>query len=82
MESRAFFLTKQTLTYTCSNAWPRPGDLGAAYKKPMPQLLPFFFVNQLFFAFAGMLVLVYVCSKYILPLFTELSVARVYITKL
>lgn len=48
----------------------------------MPQLLPFFFVNQLVFAFAGMLVLVYVCSKYILPLFTELSVARVYITKL
>lgn len=48
----------------------------------MPQLLPFFFVNQMFFAFAGLFVLVYVSSKFILPIFTELSVARMYITKL
>jgi F-type H+-transporting ATPase subunit 8 len=48
----------------------------------MPQLLPFFFVNQMAFAFAGLFVLVYISSKYILPLFTELSVTRMYITKL
>lgn len=48
----------------------------------MPQLVPFFFVNQMFFAFAGLLVLVYMTSKYILPMFTEISVSRMYITKL
>jgi len=48
----------------------------------MPQLLPFFFVNQFLFAFAALLALVYVTSKYLLPMFTELSVARIYITKL
>lgn len=48
----------------------------------MPQLLPFFFVNQLVFAFAGLAVLIYVFSTYILPMFSELAVSRVYITKL
>jgi hypothetical protein len=48
----------------------------------MPQLLPFFFVNQFVFAFGALLVLVYVTSKYFLPLLTETSVTRMYITKL
>ena len=48
----------------------------------MPQLLPFYFTNQLFFAFITLLALVYVFSKYILPLFTFQQVIRMYITKL
>ena len=48
----------------------------------MPQLIPFFFVNQLSFAFITLLALVYIFSKYILPLFTFQQVVRMYITKL
>ena len=48
----------------------------------MPQLIPFFFVNQLSFAFITLLALVYIFSKYILPLYTFQQVIRMYITKL
>lgn len=48
----------------------------------MPQLLPFYFVNQLSFSFLTLLVLIFVFSKYILPLFTFQQVIRMYITKL
>ena len=48
----------------------------------MPQLTPFYFVNQLSFSFLSLIALIYIFSKYILPLFTLLQVARLYITKL
>jgi F-type H+-transporting ATPase subunit 8 len=48
----------------------------------MPQLIPFYFINQLSFAFLTLLALVYIFSKYILPLFTYQQVVRMYITKL
>ena len=48
----------------------------------MPQLMPFFFVNQLTFSFLTLLALIFVFSKYILPLFTFQQVIRMYITKL
>ena len=48
----------------------------------MPQLIPFFYINQLSFSFLTLLVLIYVFSKYILPLFTFQQVVRMYITKL
>ena len=48
----------------------------------MPQLIPFYFLNQLSFTFLSIIVLVYVLSKYILPLFTFQQVVRMYITKL
>ena len=48
----------------------------------MPQLLPFYFVNQLSFSFLSLLALIYIISKYILPLFTYQQVIRMYITKL
>ena len=50
--------------------------------KEMPQLIPFFFVNQISFTFLTLLILVYVFSKYILPSFTYQQVVRLYITKL
>ena len=48
----------------------------------MPQLIPFYFLNQLSFAFLTLIGLVYVFSKYILPLATYQQVIRMYITKL
>ena len=48
----------------------------------MPQLMPFFFVNQLTFSFLTLLALIFIFSKYILPLFTFQQVVRMYITKL
>ena len=48
----------------------------------MPQLIPFFYINQLSFSFLILLALVYLFSKYILPLFTFQQVVRIYITKL
>ena len=48
----------------------------------MPQLIPFFFLNQLIFSFVSLLAVIYILSKYILPLFTFQQVIRMYITKL
>ena len=48
----------------------------------MPQLIPFYFLNQLSFSFLVLAVLWYVFSKYILPVFTVTQVARMYIVKL
>lgn len=48
----------------------------------MPQLVPFFFVNQVVFAFVILTVLVYAFSKYILPRFVRIFLSRLYINKL
>ena len=48
----------------------------------MPQLIPYFFFNQIIFSFLTLLVLIYVLSKYILPTYPLLQVIRTYITKL
>lgn len=48
----------------------------------MPQLVPFFFVNQVVFAFVVLTVLIYALSKYILPRFVRLFISRIYINKL
>ena len=48
----------------------------------MPQLIPYFFLNQILFYFLAFFILVYTLSKYVLPLFTLQQVIRTYITKL
>ena len=48
----------------------------------MPQLIPFFFINQISFSFLTLLILIYVFTKFILPSFTYQQVVRLYITKL
>jgi len=48
----------------------------------MPQLMPFYFVNQISFTFLTLLILIYVFSKYILPSMAYQQVVRLYITKL
>jgi len=46
----------------------------------MPQLIPFYFINQISFAFFTIFVLIYLFSKYILPSFTFQQVVRLYVT--
>jgi F-type H+-transporting ATPase subunit 8 len=48
----------------------------------MPQLVPFYFINQVTFAFILLVVMIYVFSKYILPRFVRLFVSRMFISKL
>lgn len=48
----------------------------------MPQLVPFYFINQVTFGFATLLIMLYLFSKYILPKFLELFLVRLFITKL
>jgi len=48
----------------------------------MPQLVPFYFINQVTFAFVVLVTMIYVFSKYILPRFVRLFLSRVFISKL
>ncbi|MBP1357788.1 MAG: hypothetical protein JZD40_04790 [Sulfolobus sp.] len=48
----------------------------------MPQLLPFYFFNQIVFTLFALFTITYVMSVYVLPYFVNLFVTRVYITKL
>jgi len=48
----------------------------------MPQLVPFYFINQVTFAFILLITMIYVFSKYILPRFARLFLSRVFISKL
>ncbi|KAF1919158.1 fungal ATP synthase protein 8-domain-containing protein [Ampelomyces quisqualis] len=51
-------------------------------KSAMPQLVPFFFVNETTVAFILLPALIYVFSKYILPQRVRLFAARLFISKL
>jgi F-type H+-transporting ATPase subunit 8 len=48
----------------------------------MPQLVPFYFMNQVIFAFVSLVIILYVLSKYILPRFVRLFTTRMFISKL
>jgi len=48
----------------------------------MPQLIPFYWVNQIVWTFGGLFAIAYIISVFVLPMFLELSVVRTYITKL
>jgi len=48
----------------------------------MPQLVPFYFVNEIVFAFTIITVTLYILSKYILPRITNLFMSRIFIYKL
>ena len=44
----------------------------------MPQLVPFYFINEVVFAFGIIVIIHYVLSKYILPRIINLFVARIF----
>ena len=48
----------------------------------MPQLIPFYFFNQISIAFLVLFLITFIISKYVLPSYTFLAVIRQYITKL
>jgi len=48
----------------------------------MPQLVPFYFVNQVIFTFLILVIMVYIFSKNILPRFVRLFLTRLFISKL
>jgi F-type H+-transporting ATPase subunit 8 len=47
----------------------------------MPQLVPVYFINEVFFAFTVLTIIIYMLSKYILPRFVRLFLSRVFISK-
>ncbi|KAF2261732.1 hypothetical protein CC78DRAFT_342967 [Lojkania enalia] len=51
-------------------------------KSAMPQLVPFFMVNETTFAFILIPSLIYVFSKYVLPQRVRMFAARLFISKL
>ena len=48
----------------------------------MPQLIPYFFINQILITFIVLFSVIYILSKYILPISLLTQVIRTYITKL
>jgi F-type H+-transporting ATPase subunit 8 len=48
----------------------------------MPQLIPFFFVNETTMAFILLPSLIYIMSKYVLPNRVRMFAARLFISKL
>ncbi len=48
----------------------------------MPQLTPFYFMNEVTFAFAVIGIVMYILSKYVLPRFVRLFLSRTFISKL
>jgi F-type H+-transporting ATPase subunit 8 len=48
----------------------------------MPQLIPFYFLNQAVFVFFLLSILIFVFSKYILPRILELYISRNEINKI
>ena len=48
----------------------------------MPQLIPFYFLNQISFAFIILGLLIFIFSKYILPIYYSLQVIRMFLTQL
>jgi F-type H+-transporting ATPase subunit 8 len=48
----------------------------------MPQLVPFYFVNEVTFTFVILGFLIYMFSKYILPRFVRLFTSRIFVVKL
>lgn len=48
----------------------------------MPQLVPFYFINEITFAFTIIVTAIYFLSKYILPRFVRLFLSRSFISSL
>ena len=48
----------------------------------MPQLVPFYYMNEIIFSFSLITIILYILSKYILPRIVRLFVARMFINKI
>lgn len=45
----------------------------------MPQLVPFYFVNEIIFTFSIITIVLYILSKYVLPRMVNLFIYRTFI---
>jgi F-type H+-transporting ATPase subunit 8 len=48
----------------------------------MPQLTPFYYMNEIIFSFGLIVIILYVLSKFILPRIVRLFVSRIFINKI
>nr|YP_009254347.1 ATP synthase F0 subunit 8 [Trichoderma gamsii]YP_009440479.1 ATP synthase F0 subunit 8 [Trichoderma hamatum]YP_009466116.1 ATP synthase F0 subunit 8 [Trichoderma asperellum]YP_009826350.1 ATP synthase F0 subunit 8 [Trichoderma atroviride]YP_010383013.1 ATP synthase F0 subunit 8 [Trichoderma simmonsii]QXU76312.1 ATP synthase F0 subunit 8 [Trichoderma harzianum CBS 226.95]UDY68307.1 ATP synthase subunit 8 [Trichoderma koningiopsis]UUF68307.1 ATP synthase F0 subunit 8 [Trichoderma afroharzia len=48
----------------------------------MPQLTPFYYMNEIVFAFSIIVILLFILSKYILPRIVRLFLSRMFINKI
>ena len=48
----------------------------------MPQLVPFYYMNEIVFSFGLIVFILYILSKYILPRIVRLFLSRVFINKI
>ena len=48
----------------------------------MPQLVPFYYMNEVIFSFGLIVFILYILSKFILPRIVRLFVSRVFINKI
>ncbi|KAH8836199.1 ATP synthase F0 subunit 8 (mitochondrion) [Drechmeria coniospora] len=48
----------------------------------MPQLTPFYYMNEIVFAFSVIVLVLYILSKYILPRIVRLFLSRMFINKI
>jgi len=82
LKIKLFLILKTKLLITQRQFFLIKQDQHIIHQFLMPQLIPFYFINQFSFSFLILLSLIYVFSKYVLPLFTFQQVIRMYITKL
>ena len=45
----------------------------------MPQLTPFYYMNEILFAFSLIVIISYILSKYVLPRMVRLFISRMFI---
>jgi F-type H+-transporting ATPase subunit 8 len=45
----------------------------------MPQLVPFYFVNEIIFSIIILTILIFILSKYILPTILKMLISRIWI---
>lgn len=57
-------------------------NLAAPLQSGMPQLVPFFFVNEVMFTMGTLGIMIYTFSKFVLPRIVRMRAARQYLTKL
>jgi F-type H+-transporting ATPase subunit 8 len=76
------FINKNILIISCCFFAKINNKLRLLYLYIMPQLIPFFFFNQILITFVVLFSVVYILSKYVLPVSLLTQVVRTYITKL
>jgi len=81
LDGLLFCFFREAFIRTSRNFYAEEGDI-KIINLNMPQLVPFFFVNQVIFNFVILTIIIYLFSKYILPRFVRLFKTRLHINSL